>query len=30
METCYGDTNGVERPYGHVEGIAFVFAVLDV
>jgi hypothetical protein len=30
MKTCYGDMNWVERAYGHVQSIAFVFAVLDV
>jgi hypothetical protein len=30
MEICYDDTNWVERAYGHVQGIAFVFPMLDV
>jgi len=30
MKICYDGTNRVEKAYGHVQGIAFVFAVLDV
>lgn len=30
MKICYDGTNWVEKAYGHVQGIAFVFAVLDV
>jgi len=30
MKICYDGTNWVEKPYGHVEGTDFVFAVLDV
>jgi len=30
MKICYDGTNRAEKAYSHVQGIAFVFAVLDV